>query len=37
MPYRLASFPTVHKALLAGLFVGVCFYTGVAIGVLGGT
>ena len=37
MPYRLISFLTVYKVLLAGLSVGVYFYTGVAIGVIGGT
>ena len=35
MPYRLISFPTIHKALLTGLSVGVYFYAGVAIGVVG--
>ena len=37
MPYRLISFLTAHKALLAGLFVGVYFYIGVATEVTGGT
>jgi len=35
MPYRPISFLTAHKALLAGLSTGVCFYTGVAAGVTG--
>ena len=37
MPYRLISFLAVYKALLAGLSIGVYFYTGVAIGVIGRT
>jgi len=37
MPYRLISFLTAHKALLAGSSIGVYFYTGVAAGVMGGT
>jgi len=37
MPYRPTSFLTAHKALLAGLSAGVCFYTGVTIGVTGRT
>ena len=37
MPYRLISFLTAHKALLAGLSAGVCFYAGVAIEVAGRT
>ena len=37
MPYRLISFLTVYKALLAGLSIGVYFRTGVAIGVIGRT
>jgi hypothetical protein len=37
MPYRLISFFTVYKALLASLSVGVYFYTGVAAGVIGRT
>ena len=37
MPYRLISFLTAHEALLAGLSVGVYFYTEVAIGVTGRT
>ena len=37
MPYRLISFFTIHKVLLAGLFAGVCFYTGVTAGVIGRT
>ena len=37
MPYRLISFLTVHKALLASLSVGVYFCMGVAAGVMGGT
>jgi len=36
VPYRLISFLTAHKALLAGLSIGVCFYTGVTTGVMGG-
>ena len=36
MPYRLISFLTAHEALLVGLFMGVCFYIGVAMGVIGG-
>ena len=36
MPYKLISFLTAHKALLASLSVGVYFYTGVATGVAGG-
>jgi hypothetical protein len=35
MPYRLISFLTAYKALLAGLSVGVYFYTGVITGVAG--
>jgi len=35
MPYRLIFFLTAHKALLAGSSIGVCFYTGVVIGVAG--
>ena len=35
MPYRLISFLTIYKALLAGLSIGVYFYIGVAIGVTG--
>jgi len=35
IPYRLIFFLTAHEALLAGLFMGVCFYTGVVIGVVG--
>jgi hypothetical protein len=35
MPYRLISFLTAHKVLLAGLSVGVYFYIGVAAGVIG--
>ena len=35
--YRLTSFLAAHKALLAGSSIGVYFYTGVAIGVTGGT
>ena len=35
MPYRLISFLTAHKALLAGLSTGVYFYIGVATGVTG--
>ena len=34
MLYRLISFLTTHKALLAGLSAGVYFYTGVAAGVI---
>jgi len=37
MPYRLISFLTTYEAFLAYLFMGVYFYTGVAIGVIGGT
>jgi len=37
MPCRLISFLTAHKALLAGLSIGVYFCTGVAAGVMGGT
>jgi hypothetical protein len=37
IPYRLISFFTVYEALLASLSVGVYFYTGVAMGVIGGT
>ena len=37
MPYRLTSFLTAYKALLAGLSVGVYFCIGVAIGVTGRT
>jgi len=35
--YKLISFFTAYKALLAGLFIGVYFYTGVAAGVIGRT
>ena len=35
MSYRLISFLTAHKALLASLSTGVCFYMGVVIGVAG--
>jgi len=37
MPYRLISFLTVYKVLLASLFIGIYFYIGVAAGVIGGT
>jgi len=37
MPYRPTFFLTAHEALLAGLFTGVCFRTGVAVGVTGRT
>ena len=37
MPYRLISFLTAYEALLAGLFTGVYFCTGVTIGVMGRT
>jgi len=37
MPYRLISFLTAYKALLASLSMGVCFYTRVAVGVIGRT
>ena len=37
MPYRLISFLTAYKALLAGLSAGVYFYIGVAVGVIGRT
>jgi hypothetical protein len=36
MPYRLISFLTAYKALLASLSAGVYFYIGVAAGVTGG-
>jgi len=35
--YRLISFLAAYKALLVGLFVGVYFYIGVAVGVMGRT
>ena len=35
MPYRLIFFLAAYKVLLASLSIGVCFYTGVAIGVAG--
>ena len=35
IPYRLISFLTAYKALLASLSAGVYFYTGVAAGVTG--
>jgi len=35
MPYRPTSFLAAHEALLVGLSAGVCFYTGVAAGVMG--
>jgi hypothetical protein len=35
MPYRLISFLTAYKALLASLSVGVYFYIGVTAGVIG--
>ena len=35
MPYRPISFLTAYKALLAGLSMGVYFYIGVTIGVIG--
>ena len=35
IPYRLISFLTVYKVLLASLSVGVYFYIGVTIGVVG--
>ena len=34
IPYKLISFLTTHKALLAGLSIGVYFYIGAAIGVI---
>jgi len=37
IPYKLISFLTAYKALLAGLSTGVCFYIGVAAGVTGRT
>jgi hypothetical protein len=37
MPYRLISFLTAHKTLLAGSSIGVYFYIGVAAGVIGRT
>jgi hypothetical protein len=37
IPYRLISFLTAYKTLLASLSVGVYFYTGVATGVTGRT
>jgi len=37
IPYRLISFLAIYKAFLVYLSVGVCFYTGVAAGVIGGT
>ena len=37
IPYRLISFLAIYKALLAGLSIGVYFYIGVAIGVIGRT
>ena len=37
MPYRLISFLTAYKALLASLSMGVCFYIGVVAGVTGRT
>jgi hypothetical protein len=37
IPYRLISFLTAYKALLASSSIGVYFYMGVAIGVIGGT
>ena len=36
IPYRLISFLTTYKALLAGLSTGVYFYIGVATGVIDG-
>ena len=37
MPYRLISFLTTYKALLISSSVGIYFYTGVAMGVIGRT
>ena len=37
MPYRLIFFLTAYKALLVGSFMGVYFYMGVALGVMGRT
>jgi hypothetical protein len=37
MPYKLISFLTIYKALLASLSAGVYFRIGVAIGVAGRT
>jgi len=37
MPYRLISFLTAYKALLAGLSAGVYFCIGVVVGVMGRT
>jgi hypothetical protein len=34
--YRLISFFTIYKVFLASLLIGVYFYTGVAMGVIGG-
>jgi hypothetical protein len=37
IPYRLISFLTVYKTLLASLSIGVYFYIGVTAGVIGRT
>jgi len=37
MPYRPISFLTTYKVFLVYLFAGVCFYIGVAVGVIGRT
>jgi len=37
IPYRPTSFLAAHKALLAGLSVGVCFHIGITAGVTGRT
>ena len=37
MPYRLISFLIIYKVLLTSLPIRVCFYIGVAIGVIGRT
>jgi hypothetical protein len=37
IPYRLISFLTAYKVLLASSSIGVYFYTGVATGVIGRT
>jgi hypothetical protein len=37
IPYRLISFLTTHKALLASSSIGVYFYIGVTTGVIGRT
>jgi len=37
IPYKLIFFLTAHEALLASLSIGVYFYIGVTIGVMGRT